>query len=384
MLTDSSAVPGRRPHRWTPVAQFLLFTAALALIAALSPAPDRITDRDIYEAAAARTILPDCTDLHCFRVLVPWVLGTLPAVDGKWKMYAVVCNAGAAVALFQLCLACGFRRRAAWLAAVSAAFGFGSLYTLHDPHTSDPLMYLLGPVMTTELVRGRIELAAVIGAAGVLAKEIAAVPLFVFFGSAVLERRWLLAGRALASAMFVFIVWTALQLTLMLRFNYGYGDSASTQLLSGGNLLPWMSRQSGRGALVAVFNEYGAMYLLAPVGLIWFASPLLRRLALAAIPPALLFAYVQQPDRALWNFHYLMLPFGALLLNRVEPALAWSTVGAFAVANLRVGAQLPFVPGARWALGCSIVLALSSIALAFRRRTSTAPPANAPVGPLPA
>ena len=369
--------------RRSRVFQFLMFAAALAVVAALSPAPDRITDRDIYETAASRRIMPDCTDLHCFRVLVPWVLGLLPDAPGKWVAYAVVCNAVAAVALFQLCLLFGSSEAGALLAAVMAAFGFGSLYTLHDPHTPDPLMYALGPVITIELLRDRIASAGLIGAIGVFAKEFAAAPLFAFFGYAVLARRWLLAGRVLVAAAFAFIVWMLLQLTLMLRFNYGYGDSASTNLLSGGNLLPWISRQSPRGALSAVFNEYGVVYLLAPVGLIWFASPLLRRLALASVPAALLFAYVQQPDRALWNFHFVMLPLAALVLERVWQPLAWATVVAFAAANLRVGGQLSFVPAARWTLACSVVLGLVAITFALRGRTAPMP-ARTPVGPLPA
>ena len=136
------------------VLPFAALAIALAAIAWLSPPPDRVTDRNIYEAAAARGIVPDCTDLHCFRVLVPWTLGALPGSSlPKWKAYAVLCNAAAAVALFRLCLTFGLSRRAAWLASTMSAFGFGSLYTLHDPHTSDPLMYALGPVLTNELLR---------------------------------------------------------------------------------------------------------------------------------------------------------------------------------------------------------------------------------------
>ena len=43
----------------------------------------------------------------------------------------------------------------------------------------------------------------------------------------------------------------------------------------------------------------------------------MRRLAVVSLPIAALFGYVQQPDRALWNFHYLVTPFAALVLERV-------------------------------------------------------------------
>ena len=120
-------------------------------------------------------MVPDCNDLHCFRALVAWTLGTLPGPSTiKWRSYAVACNAVAAVMVLQLCLTFGLSARAAWTASILSALGFGALYTLHDAYTSDPLMYALGPLMTNELLRGRRFVAAAIGTIGVFAKEFAA------------------------------------------------------------------------------------------------------------------------------------------------------------------------------------------------------------------
>ena len=47
-------------------------------------------------------------------------------------------------------------------------------------------------------------------------------------------------------------------------------------------------------------------------------------------------------------------------------ALAGLTVAVFALANLRVGAQLTMVPAARYALALSVVLALVVVVQAFR------------------
>jgi hypothetical protein len=75
----------------------------LGTIAWLSPLPDRVTDREIYERTAAHRVVPDCTDLHCFRVLVAWTLGALPGPSTlKWRSYAVICNAAAALMVLQL------------------------------------------------------------------------------------------------------------------------------------------------------------------------------------------------------------------------------------------------------------------------------------------
>src|SRR5207244_10740379 len=94
--------------------RFGIVAVALAIVAALSPAPDRVTDREVYEKTEARTIVQDCSDLHCFRVLLPWVPGVLPGPSPiKWKAYSVVCNAAAAAGVFVWCLPVGVGRRAA-------------------------------------------------------------------------------------------------------------------------------------------------------------------------------------------------------------------------------------------------------------------------------
>jgi hypothetical protein len=132
-----------------------MYSTALVLvlgtIAWLSPIPDRVTDRLIYENTATYGVVPDCTDLHCFRVLVAWTLGALPGSAAtstlKWRSYAVVCNAAAAIMVWQLCLTFGFTTRTALTASLLSALGFGSLYTLYDAYTADPLMFFAGPLL---------------------------------------------------------------------------------------------------------------------------------------------------------------------------------------------------------------------------------------------
>ncbi len=350
----------------TRIAYFVVLVVVLGTIATLSPLPDRVTDRDIYERTAAERIVQDCNDLHCFRALVAWTLGAVPAPSTlKWRAYAVVCNAVAAVIVLQLCLALGLTDRAAWTASMLSALGFGALYTLHDAYTSDPLMYVLGPWITHELVRGRRLMAGVIGAVGVFAKEFAAAPLFLYAMYEAVEHRWPAALRTLLAANTAFLVWAVFQLTMIIGFNYGYGGTTSNRFLSGGGIGPWLQEQSPRGVLSAMFNEFGALYVLAPVGFLR-APRALRRLTIVAAPVALVLCYVQQPDRALWNFHFLVTPLAAVALERAPVVLTACVVGAFALANLRVGAQLMFVPAARFALAASVLLAITAVAQAVR------------------
>src|SRR5262249_15188564 len=155
----------------------------------------------------------------------------------------------------------------------------------------------------------------VVGAAGVLAKEFAAAPFYVVTLAHAVTRRWTEAARTFVAGNAVFIVWFVMTLTLMLRFNYTYAGSASADLGGGANLVNWLNRQSTRGVAAAMFNEFGVLYVLTPVG--FFLAPRrLQLLSLASLPIAAFFGYVQQPDRALWNLHFLVTPMAALVLER--------------------------------------------------------------------
>jgi hypothetical protein len=350
---------------------------ALGLIAWASPDPDHVTDRRLYEATAAQVIVPDCSDLQCFRVLVPWTLGRLPGASTiRWKTYATLANAAAAVAVWALCLTVGMPRRVAVMASAISAFGFGSLYTLHDPYTSDPLMFALGPAITNALLLGRFGVAAAAGIVGVFAKEFAAAPLYAFAAYGAIERRWLAAARAFAAGNAAFITWAILTIALMLRFDYTYGwnGNGSADFTEGAALALWLQKQSARGIAFAMFNEFGALYILAPAGFL-FAPRRLQRLILVSLPIAAIFGFVQQPDRGFWNFHYLVTPLAALALERAPAPLAWTTIALFAVGNLRVGAQLPIAGVARWAIAGSVVLAVVSAIAAWRQ----APAGRAPL-----
>jgi hypothetical protein len=230
-------------------------------------------------------------------------------------------------------------------------------------------MYALAPLVTIALISDRVVAAGAIASVGVLGKEFVAAPLFIFALASAAARDWRRAARALAAANTAFIVWLVLQLTLIIGFNYGYGDNPSTKLLSGGYIAHWLEQQSLRGAVNALFNEFGALYVLAPVGLL-FASAGWRRFVMASLPVAFVFAYVQQPDRALWNFHFVATPLAALVLERVRPMLAVAILVTFAFGNLRVGAQLESVPAARFAMAISVVLAVVASAQALRHRTA--------------
>lgn len=353
------------------LALYVGFVLALSVVGFIASRV-RLPDNSFYITAAERMITPGCGEIHCFRVLVPWTIGALPGPWLlKWKGYAVLCNAAAAITVFDLSLFFGLHRRASIIAGALTAFGFGSFGTLWQPYTSDPLMYWWTPLVMRWALEDRMAAAGLVASVGVFAKEFVVVPFAIAGIADARERRWSRAFRAAAAGAIAFTVWLALQMFLRLRFGYTFGPNLSPRFLEGSYLVFWLTEMSPRGALSAMFNEFGPIWLLIPVG--WLAAPReLRRVVVAALPVAGLFAYLQQPDRALWNFHFLTSPLAALVLESMTNAFVWVFLAVYACAYLKVGAEVGFVPQSRYAYAVGLVLALVA-ALKFIRSRRAQP-----------
>src|SRR6185503_9501123 len=211
-----------------------------------------------------------------------------------------------------------------------SAFGFGSLQSIFDPYTSDPVMYLIGPLMMSDLLRDRLWRPGAIGSIGVLAKEFAAVPLWMFALMSALRRRWNMAARAALAAGAATLVWLTVQTVFMTLYNYSYGGNPSVNLLGGGYLAVWVSALGRPRAAAYLFLAFGPLFVLLVAGLTR-ASRTLRLLAWSSLPPAIAFAYVQQPDRSLWNFHFVVIPIAMLVLQELPDRWCWLFVIAFGV-----------------------------------------------------
>jgi hypothetical protein len=271
---------------------------------------------------------------------------------------------------------------AMWLAALGA----GTLYSLFDAYTSDPLMYMLGPLMAIWIWQGRYARAGAAGIVGIFAKEFAAAPLWIFMAFAAMERRWQAALRLFFWASTVTLAWLATHASFMALLNYAYGSTASADLLHGGFLATWLRSVRLAGAAAYLFTSFGALYVLWPLGLVR-GSRELRLLALAAVPAVLAFVYVEQPERALWNFHFIVLPLAVVILQNIPGWMTAVFVTSFGIANLRWGAQLPVRGAARAALLVSLVIAAIAAFRALRQRVGDAALArpadmNARISPL--
>ena len=70
---------------------------------------------------------------------------------------------------------------------------------------------------------------------------------------------------------------------------------------------------------------------------------------------------VATPERALWNFFFLVLPIAAIPLERISIPLAALFIASFAVANMRIGGQVMAVPSSRYALAVTLAIAAWTI-----------------------
>lgn len=341
--------------------RLLVLIAVLGVIAAVSPAPRHPTDADVYVQMSNEWVIPGCDEIHCFRVLVPWILGLLPgAALIKWKSAAVLCEAGAAWTMERWVSRLGAPPQAAGQVMWLTALGAGSLYTLFDPHTADPLMHVLGPALMLLLINGHLNGAIVLSALGVLAKEFAAVPLLVAGATWLQQRRWPEVRRAAFGLLLVVALWAVLEIGLRMAYGYTNGKNHSADLLGGGFLFYWMDRLPVGVIVGSVLMTLGILWVLWPAGLVWGPREI-SQLTLAALPCILLWCYVQQPDRALWNFAFVAMPASAVVLARIRPLLGWSLVATHALLNLRFGAQLTFVPPAKFALVLGGVLVMIAV-----------------------
>lgn len=346
--------------------QFLAIVFVLGLVAWRAPAPVP-TDQLMMERVGQGVIVPGCADLNCFRILVPATLEALPGPSlFRWRTFAVLANAAAALATGRLALALGVAPGIAPLIVWLSALGAGSLSTIYHPYNADPFVLLLAPVTTLWLMSGRTFAAGALATVGVFAKEFAAAPLYIAAAASAWTGDRSAFLKRMALAVTVTLIWVGLQILLMSAFGYSYNANPSSRVLSGGYAWYWLEHVTFQTGAFALFGTFGALNLLLPFG--WRHTPApLRALAVGAIPALFAFAYVATPERALWNFYFLAIPIAATALARLPPILQWGFVACYLIANLRIGAQISEVPASRYALAASLLIAAAAIVTIWRQ-----------------
>ncbi len=217
-------------------------------------------------------------------------------------------------------------------------------------------MHLLGPALMLAIDRGRAGAATAASIAGVFAKEFAAVPLAIAAAVRALQEKWAEARLLTIATLAVIGAWAAWQMFARTQLNYTTGPTYSADVTTGGYVVFWMLTLSKTLVLTLIAMVLGGLWLLWPAGLFWGTREL-RQLTFASVPPMLVFNALQQPDRALWNFAFIVMPAVAIALDRAPAGLGWLLVGAQALLNMRLGAQLLQLPPARVTFAAAVLLA---------------------------
>jgi hypothetical protein len=247
-------------------------------------------------------------------------------------------------------------RMVGWMTAL----GSGACYTLFDPYSSDPLMHLLGPAVMLAIDRHHVAAATAVSAVAVMGKEFAALPLAISAATRGIQQRWPEMRRLTIAALFVIAIWIGWQIFARWQWHYVTGPTYSADVTMGGYIAFWMITLSTTLVVTLIALIFGGLWLLWPAGL-WWGPRALRQVTLASMPGLLVLNALQQPDRALWNFAFLVMPAAAIVLDRVPPAWGWVLVALQVPINLRFGAQLLMLPSAKLWLPAAVVVAAAIV-----------------------
>lgn len=285
-----------------------------------------------------------------YRILVPAVLAKIP-IDPtlRWKSYrwGAVVIAGSIVALTVLSAS---GATAAVLASVLAQGSYGFAFTAYDPFSPDPFVFVCLGLMTWCWLRDRWLVALVVGMVGLFAKEtVVLMAVAISIASIIPPRRlawakWCGQGPALVGLLLVY------------RWAYdeyvGWGHSflagsIQNSVLRGGWLSLWMQGNSPSTQAFLVFSVFAASWIFAVVGL-RRAHHDLRALAIGAAVPFLALVYVQNPERALGNLFFIVIPLAVRTLAGVPFWLAAMAATTSTVLSVRTATMNDWLPSAKY------------------------------------
>lgn len=334
---------------WRHWLVILLANFALAgILRSGVPEQPAFSDSDAYNYVARHGLGPDCGfSVYCYRVLVPMALAQLPGQpEARWRTagFISVSLAGFVTALATATLTAAWQ--APLLATVVAQMSFGFTYTSYDPYSPDPVVFFVAALLLLAWLRQRPWAAVGLSAIGVFVKETVAL-VAVSAGLAALVRRdarWRL--------------WTAQGVTacaIILGFHWimdtyaGWGISANvaSKFSAGSWLAVWLENMDGPARIAfLLFTPFAFAWLYATIGF-RVAPDRLRSLAVGALVPMLALNYVQNPERALANAFFVVVPLTAVFLSRVSPAAGFAAAITNGLLTAKVGLSTAWLPSTR-------------------------------------
>ncbi len=335
-----------RHSRWA-LALFVNLVLAAA-IQAISPDQPRLSDREEYEYVGTHGLAANCPmSVYCYRVLVPGVLARIPIdPDVRWRGYQLLGNTLAGV----LVAAIASRFSGAWSAPVIASLltqaSFGFTFTAYDPYTADPLVFVVSATIALCWLTNRPLAAFAAGLVGVFGKETVALTSAATALAALGTRdrpgwpAWVVQG-AIVGAVLVAFHWI-----MDTYFGWDMTTNAAAQFSKGSWLGLWWANNPG---LVRK-----GFFVFAPFGFAWFyagagfrAAPIAwRQLTMGALLPFVALNYIQNPERALSNTFFVIVPLATIALSRVPVGLGLAAAVTNGLLTAKVGSSSVWLPSA--------------------------------------
>ena len=136
--------------------------------------------------------------------------------------------------------------------------------------------------------------------------------------------------------------------------------SPAARFAQGSWLAVWSADKSVWWIAFLLFVPFGFVWVFALLGY-RFASSRLRSLALGALVPMLALNYVQNPERALANSFFVVIPLAVAFLSRLPRWVALVAAVANGLVTAKVGLSTEWLPPSRYLLipaGVSAALAI--------------------------
>lgn len=352
----------------------VLLNAALsiAMQAVTPPVPER-SDRAKYEYAGTHPLAPSCpqTDvLYCYRVLVPALLEQIPAdPDLRWRVYRWTATTAAGIVVSMTTASLTGSAQAAIIASVLTQGSYGFAFTAYDPYSADPATFLMIAILAWCWLHDRWLIAAALGIIGIFAKETIAVMSAATALAAIVPPRRRTWPAWVVQAAIVFIVLVVYRWVMQTYFDWAINPGSASFLQNdldkGGWLILWLHGNPPATQAFLIFASFAFAWLYAILGF-REAPAEWRHLVLGAALPFLALNYVQNPERALGNLFFVVIPLASITLARVPVALAFAAALFSALLSARSGSSSDWLPSTKLVI---IPGGLAALAVLWLRRS---------------
>lgn len=346
---------------------FALNAALAVSLRVIAPAQPVVSDRAAYEYVGQNGLAPGCpVTVYCYRILVPVVLDRVPLPsETRWRLFEALSNIAAGFVLALAVARAVPVPLAPLLATMVVQAGYGFTFTAYDPYTADPFVFLISATFALAWIADWPVVSVGLAVVGGFVKETVALVataagLGALFAREPRWRQW---------AMAVVVAWLVVLGFHWVMDTYAgwtIATSPAARFAAGSWLAVWSADKSAAWIAFLLFVPFGFVWVYALLGY-RYAPPRLRALALGAAVPMLALNYVQNPERALANAFFVVIPLAAAFLARLPSRLALLAVVTNGLLTAKVGLSTVWLPQSRFLLIPAALSAAWAIRVGLRR-----------------